>query len=444
VNVSWRLPRTPGREGLSQVPGSGARVFAEGPSIGTSSAAPDWRQKFRRALPPVRLLWLVLIGLGVYGSNYLGGLGATSLVVAPVIAGIVDLGFQSVRYNRPRFPDAALATGLFIALIFPPNASLVLVATVAFAAVAFRHVLRYRGHPWLNPAATGILLGTLFLGLAPAWWVGIGPYGELALVALGLVLLARTPHQWRLPALFFATYGLLSVVEHVVAGTSLDPHVLLLQAVDPATLFFALFMVVEPRTAPAAAHEQVLYAGVVGVSAAFLPLFMPSLGILVALLGGNLLAVVLRRQNSRVAVPRRSPTRSKSGAKRASGPSPIRWPTSYRVGAGILSLIVVAAVVAANPVAHSAVPLIQAPAPIGGGGSQANCQTDSPSIPASELSQLHKLLGPSVILSYDSSTGVVVFYDPVNHVTVTESDLYEDYGFAEFNGDDYAVSGCAG
>jgi hypothetical protein len=32
----------------------------------------------------------------------------------------------------------------------------------------------------------------------------------------------------------------------------------------------------------------------------------------------------------------------------------------------------------------------------------------------------------------------------VNQVTVTESDLYEDYGFAEFNGHDYAVSGCAG
>jgi len=28
-------------------------------------------------------------------------------------------------------------------------------------------------------------------------------------------------------------------------------------------------------------------------------------------------------------------------------------------------------------------------------------------------------------------------------VTVTESDLYEDYGFAEFNGDDSAVNGCS-
>jgi hypothetical protein len=48
-----------------------------------------------------------------------------------------------------------------------------------------------------------------------------------------------------------------------------------------------------------------------------------------------------------------------------------------------------------------------------------------------------------VILSYNSGTGVTVFYDPVNQVTVTETDLYEDYGFAEFNGDDYAVSGCS-
>jgi hypothetical protein len=56
---------------------------------------------------------------------------------------------------------------------------------------------------------------------------------------------------------------------------------------------------------------------------------------------------------------------------------------------------------------------------------------------------LHKALGPSVLLSYDANTGLTVFYDPVNQVTVTETDLYEDFGYAEFNGDDYAVSGCS-
>ncbi|MGD1098780.1 MAG: RnfABCDGE type electron transport complex subunit D [Thermoplasmata archaeon] len=419
-------------------------MATEGNIVEIPSAVPRFRAVLRRALPPVRVLWLVLIGLGIYGSNYLGGLGATSLVVTPVIAGIVDLGFQSVRFDRPRFPDSSLATGLFIALIFPPTASLVLVATVAFAAVAFRHVLRFRGRPWFNPAAIGVLFGTLFLGLAPAWWVGIGPYGEIAIIALGLVLLARTPRQWRLPAVFLVTYGLLAGVQHLVAGTSVDPHVLLLQAVDPATLFFALFMVVEPRTAPGAAHEQVLFAGVVGISAAFLPLFIPSLGILVALALGNLLALLLRRRGVSATVPRRSEARSKGRADRPTGRASPRWPASYRAAAGILSLIAVTAVVAANPVAHNAVPLLQSPTPPGGGGgSPANCQSDNPSIPSSTLSQLHKLLGPSIILSYDSATGVVVFYDPVNHVTVTESDLYEDYGFAEFNGDDSAVNGCS-
>lgn len=392
----------------------------------------------------------MLLGLGLYDSNYLGGLGATSLVVGPIVAGIVDLGFQSVRFARPRVPDAALVTGLFIALIFPPTASLVLVAAVAFAAVALRHILRSRARPWFNPAATGILLGTLFLGLAPAWWVGIGPYGEFAVVALGILLLARSPHQWRLPAVFLVTYGLLAAVQHLVVGTSTDPHVLLLQALDPATLFFALFMVPEPRTAPVAAHEQVLYAGVVGIGAAFLPLFMPSLGILVALLSGNLMALVLRLRATSTGSPRRFGAPRTSRTPPPTGRSSLRWPASHRVGAGILTLLVIAAVVSANPVAHPAVPVFQAPVSPGGGGGgggggvQASCQTDNAAIPSATLSQLHHLLGPSIILSYDSANGVVVFYDPVNQVTVTESDLYEDYGFAEFNGDDYAVGGCSG
>ena len=72
----------------------------------------------------------------------------------------------------------------------------------------------------------------------------------------------------------------------------------------------------------------------------------------------------------------------------------------------------------------------------------AACAQDNPSIPAGTLSMLHNRLGPSTILHYDASTGVTVFYDPVNQVTVTETDMFEDYGFAEFNGDDAAASGC--
>ena len=419
---------------------------------------PRWR--WPPWLPPARLAWIALAFLGAYGSFDLLGLGVTTLVAIPLIAAVVDLAFQATRFSHVRFPDAALATGLFLALILPPTAPVLLAGTLAFAAIAVRHALRAAGRPWFNPAATAIVLGTALFGLAPAWRVGIGPYGLPLLIALGLLLLVRTPSSWRMPAVFLIAYGFLSVVQHLVVGASTDPRILFLGIADPATLFFALFMVAEPRSSPAAPHQMVLFAGIVGSLAAFLPLFLPSLGVLVALLGGNLLAVLLRwspsesldRMRSGVPSSGRRATRPGTGSerRRARGvPSRSRWPLSYRVGAGVAVLVVLAAVAGANPLATTPSPVVKVTSPGGSGGSggggggvSAACQKDNPSIPSSDLSTLHKILGPSVILSYDSSTGVVKFYDPVNQVTVTESDLFEDYGFAEFNGDDYAVSGC--
>ncbi|MGI0130140.1 MAG: RnfABCDGE type electron transport complex subunit D, partial [Thermoplasmata archaeon] len=276
------------------------------------------------------------------------------------------------------------------------------------------------------------------------WWVGIGPYGEYLLIGLGLVLLARSPRSWRLSATFLASYVFLSVVQHVVLGAATDPSLLLLEAFDPATLFFALFMVTEPRTSPADSGGQVLVAGTVGIVAALSPLVFPSLGILLGLLTGNAVAVVLRRGR---ATPRAVPTPARPRSiPRAHGPpartSP-RWPLSERVTVGILVIVLLGAIAGSAPSPLGGAPLVHLGGGGGGGPGATNCAADNPSIPASTASSLHHLLGPSVLLSYDGTSGVVVFYDPVNHVTVTETDLYEDYGVAEFNGDDYAVSGCS-
>ncbi len=94
---------------------------------------------------------------------------------------------------------------------------------------------------------------------------------------------------------------------------------------------------------------------------------------------------------------------------------------------------------------------IQSPTPISAirpnapaaGNVTADCTHDNSGVYSDLLTYLHQRLGSSVVLFADTNTGSVVFYDPVNHVTVTETDMYEDLGYAEFNGDDYAVSGCA-
>lgn len=412
-----------------------------GNASGTQPRAPspEWLRTIRKLLPPARLVWVSLLVLGLYSLDYLRGLGASSLVVAPAVAVLVDLTFQRVRFDTLRVPDAALATGLFVALVLPPSAPLSFLGIASFVAVALRHVLRSAGHPWFNPAAVGILTAAFAFGLAPAWWAGIGPVGEYLVVALGIALIVRSPAQWRLPVSFLGVYAALATVQHVVLGATTDPHILLLQAIDPTTVFFALFMIAEPRTAPSAPAGQPLYAGLVATVAAFAPLFSPSAGLLIALALGNLVAVVLRRSETARA---RAPAGASKNRRRTS--APVRWSTARRASAGLLVGVVLLGAVAAAPVDHSA-PILVAGVPGGATGTLGTgCTADNASIPATTLHSLHQMLGPAVILSYTASSGLVVFYDPVNQVTVTETDLYEDYGFAEFNGDDYAVSGCAG
>lgn len=404
-----------------------------------------------RIVPPPRLAWVFLLVIGLYSAQYLHWIGIESLLFVPLIAAGTDLVFQRVRFSSLRVPDSALTTGLLIALVLPPTAPLVVLSALGICAVTLRHALRSAGHPWLNSAVLAILAGAVLFGLAPSWWVGIGPYGEILMVGLGLVLLARSVPS-RVPVLvFLASYGFISVVQHVTVGATTDPHLLLLQVLDPATLFFALFMVSEPRSAAGGSADAFLYGGVVGIAAALLPILFPSIGILIALASANFVAVALRykqRAPRLATAPPAEARKRKSTRTRGIPKPPARWPIGYRVGAGFFATVGLVIVVALSPASSSIAPLIHVTPPgggggSGGGGSTLQCASDNPSIPSATLSQLHQFLGPSVVLSYDKSTGVVVFYDPVNHVTVTETDLYEDYGFAEFNGDDYAVNGCA-
>ncbi|MCI4372450.1 MAG: RnfABCDGE type electron transport complex subunit D [Thermoplasmata archaeon] len=419
------------------------------PEVEQGHSREKYRLAWPRFLPPARLLWMALAAIGIYGVHVLAGLGTWSLVALPVLAVLSDLAFQSVRFPRIRFPDAALATGLFLALIFPPLVPLVLAGAATFGAIAIRHALRFHGHPFLNPAVSGVVLGGVVFGLAPAWWVSVGPDGEYLMVGLAIVLLVRSAGSWRVPLGFFVAYGLVVAAVHLLVSTTVDSNVLLLAVVDPATLFFGVYMVSEPRTAPSDPALKPVYGAAVGVGAAVFPLVLPSLGILVALLLVNFVAGVLRLvATSRIEQPTRRPARSRAAPTRSDRAA--RWPVAYRASAVFFVMVVLIAAAAVAPNAHPQPIGVSAPGsggtgpgPGGGGGPPlTNCSKDGTSIPASTLSSLHQMLGPSVILSDDPNTGVVIFYDPVNHVTVTESDLYEDFGYAEFNGDDYAVNGC--
>ncbi len=401
---------------------------------------------------PARLLWICLLILGVYAILFsLQGAGVVPLIALPALALETDVLFQMFRYRKIRAPDAAMATGLLLALLLPPTVPLIQAVGVASAAIALRHVLRIQDRPVLNPAAAGVLMGALFFGLAPSWWGSIGMW---LVAVLGILVTLRTPGSWRIPAAFFLSYGVLSVLGILALGEVTSPMVLLLSAVDPAMLFFGFFMVPEPRSSVAEPAHRWMFGLVVGVASALLPAFLPSLAPLVALLLGNGVAVVLRRSRTietpaaRTTTSRRRPSRRERARRRRPAVQETRaeWKTPQRVVSGVVVVVLLGGMAMALN-AHTTTPFAAVrsnlPPLVGNVTATNNCTTDNPNVPADVASFLHQRLGPSVILSADTGTGTVVFYDPVNRATVTETNIYEDYGFAEFNGDDYAVMGCA-
>jgi Na+-translocating ferredoxin:NAD+ oxidoreductase RnfD subunit len=413
-----------------------------------------WHRRLAGWLPPARLTWLLLLVLGGYAVAHFGGLGLTTLIGVPIVAAIADLAFQSVRFTKLRVPDAAIATGVFVALLLPPTVPMFAAGTVAFAAIGVKHVLRRRGRPIMNPAAVGVLLGVFLLGLAPAWWAGVNTVSEVAVVVFGAFLIARNTTTWRLPATFFLVYAPFSVLVKVLLSASLSPKLLILGVVDPATLFFGLWMVAEPRSAPRDPRLHPLFAALVAFGATLLPTVLPSTGVLVALVlvGLGSAAVATATELWRESIGRSASPKPKARARASS------WTLGRRTAAGVAVLLIIGlSVVIAPPTYSTPTTNIGLPPHSSGGGggggssgggggsgvTTASCTNDNSSVPSTTLAALHKALGPSVILSYSASTGTTIFYDPVNQVTVTETDLYEDYGFAEFNGDDFAVNGCS-
>lgn len=290
-------------------------------------APPRARRPFRpidiwkRYLPPVRLVWVFLGVILAFVGGFRSSAIAGPLLLVPIVGAITDLAFQRVRFPRLRFPDAALATSLFLSLIIWPTAVDLALISIAVVAVGVRHVVRVSSHPLLNPAAAGIAIATMLFAMPTSWHLGLSVADSVVIALLGALLIVRATHTWRMPVLYFATYLPATVALTLAYGGSAHLVPLLeAGALGPASIFFGMFMVTEPRTAPTARRPMAIFAGLVGISAAVLPIAfteVPSLGALgvlapfLALFIGNVFAAVLpsargTRKPAPKAVPRAS------------------------------------------------------------------------------------------------------------------------------------------
>ena len=294
----------PGGRDTGPVDARGGRPRAPGP-VRTRPARRRFKpiDIWKRYLPPVRLVWIFLLAI-VWREDGFSSVAQAGPILAVLFVGVVtDLGFQRVRFPRLRVPDAALATSLFVAIIIWPASVGLAIVSIAVLSVGLRHLVRVNSHPWFNPAAVGITLATVVFGMSTSWHVGLTPVDALVVAVMGAVLIFRAPHTYRIAVGYFAAFLPLTAVLTLALGGG--HHLLLLLeegAIGPASVFFGVFMVTEPRTAPSSRLMMWAFAILVGVVAAALPVVfteVPTLGAVgvlvpfLALFIGNLFTIVL-------------------------------------------------------------------------------------------------------------------------------------------------------
>ncbi|HXQ94471.1 MAG TPA: RnfABCDGE type electron transport complex subunit D [Thermoplasmata archaeon] len=321
-------PPVPAEPAAPLVPPSAPAPKPAPPRARTSPRKFGLRTIWKRYLPPVRLVWIFLAILVWNGHGFASRAVAEPLLLLPVIAAVADLAFQLVRFPKLRFPDAAIANGLFLTVILWPTGVSLALLSVVLVTVGLRHVARVGGHPILNPAAAGVLVAATVFALPQPWHVGVTTT-DVALVALlGAILWSKATHTWRILVPYFAVNiaASLAVAEYL-GGPSAVRLVFQASVLGAATVFYGFFMVSEPRTAPSARPAMLMFGALVGFTAAVLPVLFAeyptysALGVLtpyLALFIGNVFAVALPSARG----ARRPTTHPTSPPRRAAAGTP--------------------------------------------------------------------------------------------------------------------------
>jgi Na+-translocating ferredoxin:NAD+ oxidoreductase RnfD subunit len=192
---------------------------------------------------------------------------APSVVAGALAAMVVDAPILRVREGRWTFPDGAMLTGLFVALILSPYQPWYVAAVTAAIAVMSKYVFRVRGANVFNPAALALVISYYAFHSGQSWWGALPelhPAALALLFATGLFIVQRV-NKMPVVLTFLGSYYLLFTISAFLGdpGRVAD----LYRAPDlHASLFYAFFMVTDPPTSPPKHKDQIVYGIIAGVA----------------------------------------------------------------------------------------------------------------------------------------------------------------------------------
>ena len=252
-------------------------------------------------LPKVRdprlRLAAVITSLQVLGQTAFGfQLSIAQILVALLTCAILEFGITFRQRRVIMWPASALLTGNGVAFVlrvpgtehgdwWSMNGWWIFAGTAAVALLS-KHLIRFRGHHFLNPSNFGLVLCFLLLGSTRAdplalWWGPMSPWMVLALgiIVVGVFTVLLRLHLLAIAVTFWVTFavgiGVIAAAGHeMTARWHLGPvtgfefwRVLVF---SPEVLIFLFFMITDPKTSPSGTRQRRVYAVAIGLLAVLL------------------------------------------------------------------------------------------------------------------------------------------------------------------------------
>jgi len=257
---------------------------------------------------PKGLLIIILVILAALAAPKEGlRLVTPGLAGAIAAAGLMDLLILRLKRDVWEFPDGAILTGLFVAMVLSPHEAWYIAACTSAVAILAKHVFRTRSANIFNPAAIGIVATFYIFDTGQSWWGAlpeITPLALLVLFATGLFIADRV-NKMPLVLVFLGIYFLLFTLTTFVS----DPEILaeIYRAPDlHAVLFFAFFILTDPPTSPVKYPDQIICGIIVAVASyAFFEVVGAAYYLLAGVLVGNVWEAWRRWSSSRRRVTER-------------------------------------------------------------------------------------------------------------------------------------------
>jgi Na+-translocating ferredoxin:NAD+ oxidoreductase RnfD subunit len=250
---------------------------------------------------PKGALLAIFLGLFALGGNAVGwSIAAPHMLVAVLGASLTELAVRRFDRGPLAFPSSAILSGMIVAFVLGPETPHAVTVAVGILATLSKHILTSDRWHIFNPAGLALLLSVPVFGTGQSWWGALPDLSwpfVLVMLAAGAFIVDRVNKFPLVLSFLGVSFALLTVLGRVDPLTAAE---LLRTPFVQAALFFALFMLTDPPTAPSRYTEQVVGGVLVAaVSVAAELLGAGQAYLLVGLLIGNVALAARRWFNQR-------------------------------------------------------------------------------------------------------------------------------------------------